>query len=121
MSNILNPGVAAPDFTLNVTPDQKISLSDFHGKPLIIIFYPADWSPVCGDEAGLLMLYYQNFVNMELNCLGSPQMDLGVTAHLRDIVNCIIPYCLILNRKAKWLNNTVLIATMKASVNVLFS
>lgn len=50
MSNILNPGVAAPDFTLHVTPDQKISLSDFQGKPLIIIFYPADWSPVCSDE-----------------------------------------------------------------------
>lgn len=50
MSNILKPGVAAPDFTLNVTPDQKISLSDYQGKPLIIIFYPADWSPVCSDE-----------------------------------------------------------------------
>lgn len=50
MSNILKPGIQAPDFTLNVTPDQKISLSDFQSKPLIIVFYPADWSPVCSDE-----------------------------------------------------------------------
>jgi peroxiredoxin len=50
MPKILNPGTKAPDFSLNVTPDQKVSLSDFQGKPLIIIFYPADWSPVCSDE-----------------------------------------------------------------------
>jgi peroxiredoxin len=45
----LAPGDTAPDFTLLTTPDQKISLSEFD-EPVVLIFYPADWSPVCGDE-----------------------------------------------------------------------
>ena len=53
MSASLNPGTAAPDFTLHVTPDQSLSLSELRGKPVIMAFYPADWSPVCGDQMGL--------------------------------------------------------------------
>lgn len=53
MTTILQPGATAPDFTLNVTPDQKISLKDLKGKPIAIMFYPADWSPVCSDEVSL--------------------------------------------------------------------
>lgn len=51
---ILSPGVKAPDFTLNVTADQTLSLSEFRGRPVIIAFYPADWSPVCSDQMALL-------------------------------------------------------------------
>jgi peroxiredoxin len=53
MSEILAAGTAAPDFTLRVTPDQFLSLSDFRGQPVIVAFYPADWSPVCGDQMTL--------------------------------------------------------------------
>ncbi|WAC27937.1 redoxin domain-containing protein [Ancylobacter sp. SL191] len=49
----LAAGVAAPDFTLPSTPDQMLSLSDLAGSPVILAFYPADWSPVCGDQMGL--------------------------------------------------------------------
>jgi peroxiredoxin len=51
--SILKPGTPAPDFTLNATPDQKVSLSDFRGQPVVLAFYPADWSPVCGDQVAL--------------------------------------------------------------------
>ena len=50
---LLSPGTKAPDFTLNVTPDQSLTLSDLSGKPVILAFYPADWSPVCGDQMAL--------------------------------------------------------------------
>ncbi len=50
---ILAPGTPAPDFSLRCTPDQTVSLSDFRGSPLIIAYYPADWSPVCGDQMAL--------------------------------------------------------------------
>ncbi len=50
---ILTPKTPAPNFTLNATPDQKVSLSDFRGKPVVLAFYPADWSPVCGDQMAL--------------------------------------------------------------------
>jgi peroxiredoxin len=49
----LKAGEKAPDFTLLSTPDQKLSLSDFRGRPVILAFYPADWSPVCGDQMSL--------------------------------------------------------------------
>jgi len=53
MVNILAAGTPAPDFSLHTTPDQKVSLSDFRGRPVILAFYPADWSPVCGDQMAL--------------------------------------------------------------------
>src|SRR5437667_9942369 len=53
MSNVLPAGTPAPDFTLPVTPDQKLSLGECRGQPVSLAFYPADWSPVCGDQMAL--------------------------------------------------------------------
>ena len=53
MAEVLSPGTQAPEFTLNVTPDQKLSLKELAGRPVILSFYPADWSPVCGDQVSL--------------------------------------------------------------------
>jgi peroxiredoxin len=52
-AQFLGPGTTAPEFTLAVTPDQTLSLGDLKGKPVILAFYPADWSPVCGDQMAL--------------------------------------------------------------------
>jgi peroxiredoxin len=49
----LEAGSTAPDFELRATPDQFVKLSDFRGRPLILAFYPADWSPVCTDQMSL--------------------------------------------------------------------
>jgi peroxiredoxin len=46
-------GDPAPDFTLPTTSDQTITLSSLRGKPVVLVFYPADWSPVCGDQVSL--------------------------------------------------------------------
>jgi peroxiredoxin len=53
MSKILGAGTTAPDFTLRVTPDQDLSLKELRGRPVVLTFYPADWSPVCGDQVTL--------------------------------------------------------------------
>jgi peroxiredoxin len=50
---VLSPGTIAPDFTLKKSPDATLSLSELHGHPGVLVFYPADWSPVCGDELAL--------------------------------------------------------------------
>ena len=50
MGKVLEAGTRAPDFRLRVTPDQMLSLSELRGRPVILVFYPADWSPVCGDQ-----------------------------------------------------------------------
>ena len=54
MSSPLKAGTKAPDFSLKTTPDQAVSMSELLGRPLVLVFYPADWSPVCGDQ---LVLY----------------------------------------------------------------
>jgi peroxiredoxin len=53
MGDILAKGAKAPDFKLQVTPDQALSLREFAGRRVILAFYPADWSPVCGDQMSL--------------------------------------------------------------------
>jgi peroxiredoxin len=52
-SRILEAGAKAPEFALHVTADQVLSLSELGGHPVILAFYPADWSPVCGDQMAL--------------------------------------------------------------------
>jgi peroxiredoxin len=52
-SKILPAGTPAPHFALNATPDQVLQLSELRGRPVILVFYPADWSPVCGDQVAL--------------------------------------------------------------------
>ena len=53
MVDMLPKGAKAPEFTLHVTPDQTLSLREFAGRRVILAFYPADWSPVCGDQMSL--------------------------------------------------------------------
>jgi len=53
MSSILEAGTKAPEFALHVTADQVLRLSELRGSPVILAFYPADWSPVCGDQMAL--------------------------------------------------------------------
>jgi peroxiredoxin len=52
-NKILPAGTVAPQFSLFVTPNQALSLREFLGRPVILAFYPADWSPVCGDQMAL--------------------------------------------------------------------
>lgn len=58
-------GAPASDFKLQtLPPDQFISLSELRGQPVILAFYPADWSPVCGDQVVLyneLLPEFQRF------------------------------------------------------------
>ena len=70
MAGVLAPGETAPDFTLRVTPDQYLSLRDLAGKPVIMAFYPADWSPVCGDQMALFNQVLQEFRKHEAELLG---------------------------------------------------
>jgi peroxiredoxin len=52
-SKILSAGMPAPDFELRSGPAKTIKLSDLRGRPVILAFYPADFSPVCGDQMAL--------------------------------------------------------------------
>ena len=52
-SETLPAGFTAPEFELAAPDGQGISLLDYRGQPVILAFYPADWSPVCGDQMSL--------------------------------------------------------------------
>ena len=66
----LSAGMPAPDFTLPSTPDQKLRLSELRGRPVILAFYPADWSPVCGDQMALYNELRQEFARFNAWLLG---------------------------------------------------
>lgn len=63
-------GTVAPEFELNSTPDQRIKLSDFRGQRVILAFYPADWSPVCGDQLALYNELRDEFAQHKAICIG---------------------------------------------------
>lgn len=70
MTQILPAGRVAPDFRLRVTPDQSLSLSEMRGRRVILAFYPADWSPVCGDQVTLYNQVLPEFRNRGADLLG---------------------------------------------------
>ena len=70
MAGILAPGTQAPDFTLHVTPDQTLSLAELRGRPVVLAFYPADWSPVCGDQMGLYNEMLSEFQKFDAEIVG---------------------------------------------------
>jgi peroxiredoxin len=76
----LPKGAPAPEFRLHTTPDQEVSPSDFRGQPLILAFYPADWSPVCSDQMVLYQEVMPEFKRHNAQVLGI-SVD-GVWCHL---------------------------------------
>ncbi len=66
----LGPGTQAPDFTLPAGPDTQFRLSDLRGRPVILVFYPADWSPVCGDELALYNELLSEFRKYDAELVG---------------------------------------------------
>jgi peroxiredoxin len=76
----LKAGTLAPEFSLPSTPDQKVSLSELRGKSVVLVFYPADWSPVCSDQLGLYNELLPEFSEFEAQIIGI-SVD-GIWCHL---------------------------------------
>jgi peroxiredoxin len=69
-TSILPPDTTAPDFTLLTGPDKSLSLSALRGRPVILAFYPADWSPVCSDQMALYNEILPEFQKLDAELLG---------------------------------------------------
>jgi peroxiredoxin len=67
---VLPAGARAPEFMLHDTPDSTLTLSSLRGRPVVLVFYPADWSPVCGDELGLFNEIVSEFHKFNAKPLG---------------------------------------------------
>jgi len=66
----LRPGTPAPDFSLPSGPSSELRLAELRGRPVILVFYPADWSPVCGDELALFNEILPEFRRHDTEVLG---------------------------------------------------
>lgn len=66
----LPAGTQAPDFTLATGSDEAVSLRDYRGRPVILVFYPADFSPVCSDQLGLYQQLLPEFEKHGAQMLG---------------------------------------------------
>ena len=66
----LGPGTKAPDFTLGSGPNQTISLKDYRGQPVILCFYPADFSSTCGEQVVLYNELLPEFRHFDAQILG---------------------------------------------------
>jgi len=66
-------GEPAPEFTLRNQDGEKVSLSDFRGKTVLLVFYPLDFSPVC---SGQLSIYQE--VKPEIEAKGVTMIGISV-------------------------------------------
>ena len=69
-STLLQPGTVAPDFSLPSGPGERLQLSSLRGRPVLLAFYPADWSPVCGDELAVFNEVLSEFQRHDAELLG---------------------------------------------------
>jgi peroxiredoxin len=67
---MLQPGTTAPDFTLFDSPNTMLRLYLMKGKRIVLVFFPADWSPVCGDQLMLYNEIYPLFQAMNTELIG---------------------------------------------------
>jgi peroxiredoxin (alkyl hydroperoxide reductase subunit C) len=66
-------GTPAPDFTLRDQDGEKVSLSDYRGRKVLLVFYPMDFSPVCSDQLSI----YQE-VKPEIGAKGVTMLGISV-------------------------------------------
>jgi peroxiredoxin len=67
---ITAPGQRAPDFELKTASTESVRLSDLRGQPVVLAFYPADFSPVCGDQLALYQAASPTFTQYGAQVLG---------------------------------------------------
>lgn len=70
-------GDAAPDFELPGNGDTKHRLSDYRGKPVVLVFYPADDSPVCTRQLNSYNNELDAFNNVGAQVLAVSSQDVA--------------------------------------------
>ena len=89
----LSEGKKAPDFSANDQNGKRVSLSDLHGKNVILYFYPKDDTPGCTAEACSFRDNYQSLLNNGFEVLGVSTDD--EQSHQKFITKYNLPFSLI--------------------------
>lgn len=66
----LKIGKQAPDFTLVDQDKRKHTLSDYRGQPVVLLFYPFDFSSVCSEELSCVMDIMEHFNQLNAQVFG---------------------------------------------------
>jgi peroxiredoxin len=88
---VIEAGTEAPDFTLPDADGKQVSLADFRGRTVVLVFYPSDFSPVCTDQLSVYQEILGEFESRGVQLLGI-SVD-GAFCHraFRDQLNLTIP------------------------------
>lgn len=86
-------GVKAPDFTLPANNGEKVSLSNYRGRKVVLYFYPKDMTPGCTTEACDFRDSYEKFLNAGATILGiSPD---PIQKHQKFVEKYDLPFILL--------------------------
>ena len=77
-------GKPAPDFELTSDKGERVKLSDFRGKPVVLYFYPKDDTPGCTKQACGLRDDYSRFEEKGAVILGVSPDDEASHVKFRD-------------------------------------
>lgn len=90
---MLAVGDEVPAFSLKQTDGSTVKSSDWHGKSVVLFFYPEDDTPGCTVEACSLRDSYSEFQKKGVLVYGiSPD---GVESHVKFTVKFNLPYPLL--------------------------
>jgi peroxiredoxin len=67
---MINEGNKAPDFTLPDSEGKMVSLGEFAGKRVLLVFYPGDDTPVCTSQLCSYRDNYSEFLKRDITILG---------------------------------------------------
>ncbi len=99
----LQRGDKAPDFEAKDQEGNKIKLSDFKGKKLLLYFYPKDNTQGCTDEACNLRDNFDEFTKQGIEIIGvSPDSE---KSHQNFIQKHQLPFTLIADTEKKILQD----------------
>lgn len=94
---MLSPNTQAPDFTLPDAHSKAVSLHDYRGKTIVLVFYPKDDSLVCTQQLSEYALHYNEFVKRgaEILAVGTDHVD----SHENFRIKCHFPFPLLSDEK----------------------
>lgn len=90
---MLNIGTKAPEFTLEDKDGNKVSMSDFKGKKVVIYFYPKDNTPGCTRQACAFRNAYEGFKNNDIQVIGISKDS--IKSHQRFAEKHELPFILL--------------------------
>ena len=95
----IRSGIQAPDFSLLDENNTPYRLSDYHGQPVVLYFYPRDDTPGCTTEACAFRDDYSAYIEADLVILGVSSDSPHSHANLKKNIPCLSHYSQMMTTK----------------------